>query len=67
MVIRVAAIRTPQGLEDVSKYPYLFAELLAESWTEADLKKLAGLNFLRVFRRVEEVGSSGCCAVITAR
>ncbi|KAF0287713.1 Dipeptidase 2 [Amphibalanus amphitrite] len=47
---------TPEGLEDVSKYPYLFAELLSDStWTEEDLKKLAGQNFLRVFRRVEEV------------
>ena len=49
--------RTPEGLEDVSRYPYLFAELLRdESWSEEDLKKLAGLNFLRVFKRVEQVG-----------
>lgn len=48
--------RTPQGLEDVSKYPYLFAELLQDpTWTEEDLRKLAGLNFLRVFRQVEKV------------
>ncbi|EFX77039.1 hypothetical protein DAPPUDRAFT_54823 [Daphnia pulex] len=47
---------TPQGLEDVSKYPYLFAELLQDpTWTEEDLRKLAGLNFLRVFRQVEKV------------
>jgi membrane dipeptidase len=49
---------TPQGLEDVSKYPQLLAALLEDSsWTEEDLKKLAGLNLLRVFRAVEEVGS----------
>lgn len=49
--------RTPQGLEDVSKYPYLFAELMQDpTWTEEDLRKLAGLNFLRVFRQVEKVG-----------
>lgn len=48
--------RTPQGLEDVSKYPYLFAELLQDpTWSEEDLRKLAGLNFLRVFRQVEKV------------
>ena len=48
--------RTPEGLEDVSRYPYLFAELLKDdSWSEEDLKKLAGLNFLRVFRTVEQV------------
>jgi len=46
----------PKGLEDVSKYPYLFAELLQDpSWSEEDLKKLAGLNFLRVFKQVEKV------------
>lgn len=49
-------IRTPHGLEDASKYPYLFAELLQDpTWTEEDLKKLAGLNFLRVFNQVEKV------------
>lgn len=46
------------GLEDVSKYPALFASLLASgAWSLDDLKKLAGLNFLRVFREVEKVGS----------
>ncbi|XP_071527343.1 dipeptidase 1-like isoform X2 [Panulirus ornatus] len=48
--------RTPTGLEDVSRYPELFAELLKDpSWSLQDLKKLAGLNLLRVFRRVEQV------------
>ncbi|XP_050301376.1 dipeptidase 1-like [Anthonomus grandis grandis] len=47
---------TPSGLNDVSRYPHLFAELLADSdWSEQDILKLAGLNFLRVFKRVEEV------------
>nr|XP_027211607.1 dipeptidase 1-like [Penaeus vannamei] len=47
---------TPRGLEDVSKYPELFAELLQDpSWSLQDLKKLAGLNLLRVFSRVEQV------------
>jgi microsomal dipeptidase-like Zn-dependent dipeptidase len=47
---------TPQGLEDVSGYPRLFAELLAtRRWTEFDLKKLAGLNLLRVMREAEQV------------
>ena len=46
----------PVGLEDVSKYPALFSTLLASGmWTIEDLKKLAGLNFLRVFREVERV------------
>ncbi|KAG5679696.1 hypothetical protein PVAND_009249 [Polypedilum vanderplanki] len=47
----------PKGLEDVSRYPYLFAELLADSerWTEEDIAKLAGKNLIRVFRQVEQV------------
>lgn len=44
-----------QGLEDVSKYPTLFAELVRRGWKDADLKKLAGENILRVFRRAEVV------------
>ncbi|XP_042215089.1 dipeptidase 1-like [Homarus americanus] len=48
--------RTPAGLEDVSRYPELFAELLKDtSWSLQDLKKLAGLNLLRVLRKVEQV------------
>ena len=48
----------PVGLEDVSKYPELFATLLASGmWTMEDLKKLAGLNFIRVFKEVEKVKS----------
>ncbi|KZC04444.1 Dipeptidase 1 [Dufourea novaeangliae] len=45
---------TPTGLEDVSKYPELFAELLARGWSEKDIQKLAGLNLIRVFKAVEE-------------
>ena len=45
-------------LEDVSKYPQLFSTLLASGlWTLEDLKKLAGLNFIRVFQEVEKVGT----------
>ncbi|KAF7400314.1 hypothetical protein HZH66_005498 [Vespula vulgaris] len=48
--------KTPRGLEDVSKYPELFAELLRSGkWNVHDLKKVAGLNLLRVFRKVERV------------
>lgn len=47
---------TPAGLEDVSRYPHLLAELLADpSWSERDVMKLAGLNVVRVLGRVEEV------------
>jgi membrane dipeptidase len=43
----------PQGLEDVSKFPELFAELIRRGWTDGDLKKLAGQNLLRVLRGAE--------------
>ncbi|KAL0131016.1 hypothetical protein PUN28_002545 [Cardiocondyla obscurior] len=48
--------KTPRGLEDVSKYPELFAELLRSGkWNVLDLKKVAGLNLLRVLKQVERV------------
>ena len=48
--------RTPRGLEDVSKYPELFAELLrTDKWNILDLKKVAGLNLLRVLRQVKNI------------
>ena len=45
----------PAGLEDVSTYPDLFAELLRRGYTEEELRKIAGLNMLRVLRGVESV------------
>jgi membrane dipeptidase len=52
-----SVVRTPVGLEDVSRYPYLLAELArTKGWTMSQLEKLAGRNFLRVFRKVEKVG-----------
>jgi membrane dipeptidase len=46
---------TPVGLEDVSTYPALTAELLRRGWPEDDVKKALGLNALRVLARAEEV------------
>jgi membrane dipeptidase len=45
----------PVGLEDVSSYPALFAELARRGWSDENLRKLAGLNFLRVLRENEKV------------
>lgn len=45
--------RFPSGLEDTSRYPYLFAELVRRGWTDAELAKLAGQNVLRVLREAE--------------
>ncbi|KAL4708109.1 hypothetical protein ACJJTC_009888 [Scirpophaga incertulas] len=46
---------TPQGLEDVSSYPLLFAELMEAGWSIDELRKLAGLNLLRVLSAAEQV------------
>ena len=43
------------GLEDVSKYPDLLAELIRRGWSDDDLRKLAGQNLLRVMRDAEAV------------
>ncbi len=48
---------TAQGLEDVSGYPNLFAELIERGWTDADLARLAGGNVLRVMREAEAVAA----------
>lgn len=45
----------PDGLEDVSTYPDLFAELLNRLYSPEDLEKIAGRNLVRVFRKAEEV------------
>ena len=45
----------PLGLEDVSTYPALFAELLSRGYTEEELEKIAGLNMLRIMRGMEDV------------
>jgi membrane dipeptidase len=48
---------TVQGLDDVSKYPALFAELAHRGWSDDDMRKLAGQNVLRVFEQVEQVAA----------
>jgi len=41
------------GLEDVSSYPQLLAELIRRGYSDEDIKKIAGRNILRVMRQVE--------------
>ena len=48
---------TPQNLESVADYPKLFAELLRRGHSEEQLRKLAGLNVLRVMKQAEAVAS----------
>ncbi len=45
----------PQGLENVSKFPDLVAELLRRGWKVEDVRKVVGLNALRVLRDAERV------------
>lgn len=45
----------PQGLEDVSGYPNLIAELLDRGWSATDLAKLTWQNAVRVLRAAEDV------------
>jgi membrane dipeptidase len=43
----------PTGLDDVSRYPYLTAELIRRGYTDSEVKKVLGLNILRVMREAE--------------
>jgi membrane dipeptidase len=47
-----------EGLEDVSKYPSLTAELLRRGYRDEEIKKILGLNILRVMRAVEKVSAT---------
>ena len=43
------------GLGDVTRYPYLFAELLRRGYSDEDVLKIAGRNHLRAMRAMEKV------------
>ena len=45
----------PRGLEDVSTFPNLIAELLRRGWNDDDARRVIGLNVLRVMREAEAV------------
>ncbi|XP_075432945.1 dipeptidase 1 [Ascaphus truei] len=47
--------RVPHGLEDVSKYPDLVAELLRRGWTQTEVEAALAKNLIRVFEEVEQV------------
>ncbi|MFZ2491777.1 MAG: dipeptidase [Thermoanaerobaculia bacterium] len=49
--------RTPTGLTSVADYPNLFAELIRRGHGDQRLKKIAGLNLLRVMAKVEAVAA----------
>jgi membrane dipeptidase len=45
------------GLENVTRYPYLFAELLRRGYSDEDVLKIAGRNHLRALRQMERVAA----------
>ena len=45
----------PDGLEDVSKYPALTAELIRRDYGDQDIIKIMGQNIIRVMRSAESV------------
>jgi membrane dipeptidase len=56
----------PEGLDDVSTYPRLVAELLAKGVSEEDVKRILGINILRVLDAVgpyaaQNAGNDGVC------
>jgi membrane dipeptidase len=46
---------TPEGMEDVSKLPAIPAELKRRGYSDTDVKKIMGENFMRVFGEAERV------------
>ena len=50
--------RQPDGLQDVSCYPALIAELARRGWSEPDLARLTGGNILRVLRDAETAAAA---------
>jgi len=46
---------TPKGMEDVSHLPEIRKELERRGYREADIRKIMGENFMRVFAEVERV------------
>lgn len=47
----------PEGMEDVSRYPYLTAELLRRGYSEPDVRKIIGGNILRAMRDAEQAAT----------
>lgn len=52
-----SGISMVEGLEDVTRYPFLFAELLRRGYTDDDVLKIAGRNHLRAMRQMEKVAA----------
>lgn len=46
--------RTPAGMEDVSRNPNLTIKLMRRGYSEENIRKVFGENFLRVLHTAEE-------------
>jgi membrane dipeptidase len=46
-----------EGLDDVTRYPCLFAELLRRKYSDDEIRKIAGRNHLRAMRQMERVSA----------
>ncbi len=49
----------PRGLQDVSTYPNLIDALLADGFSEDDIRKICGENLLRIWSQVERAAENG--------
>jgi membrane dipeptidase len=47
----------PEGLEDVSKYPNLIAELIDRGYTIEEIAEIVGGNLMRVWREAERIAA----------
>ena len=47
----------PEGLQDVSTFPAMLAELSRRGWSDRDLRKVAGENVLRAMAQAERVAA----------
>jgi membrane dipeptidase len=47
----------PEGMDDVSRFPYLTAELLRRGYSDEDVAKVLGGNILRIMRQAEQTAT----------
>lgn len=47
----------PEGVEDVSRFPAITAELMRRGFSERDVRKVLGENFLRVLAEAERIAA----------
>ncbi|HEX5731629.1 MAG TPA: dipeptidase [Blastocatellia bacterium] len=51
------SITPPEGMEDISRMPAITFELMKRGYSDEDIKKILGENFLRVMAAVERTAS----------